>query len=79
MPFNRAGGRNVHIFDAEDRLTVLGGLILTAGITNKNFYEMIGILLILQTSFLLQDEVGTEVQRNDDPLEPGNYYIAGKF
>lgn len=79
MPLNRSVGRNVHIFDGQDRTTVLGGLILTMGITNKNFYEMIEILRIPQAPLLLQDEVGAEVQRNDEPLQPGNYYVAGKF
>ena len=78
MASNRAVGRNVHLYDATNRTNAFGGLLLTAGITNKNFYQMVGILLILKTSFILQDESGTEVEMNDDPLQPGNYYVVGK-
>ncbi|KAG9232996.1 HNH endonuclease-domain-containing protein [Amylocarpus encephaloides] len=35
-PYNRSAGRDVHIFDTSDRNTSIGGLILTAGITNAN-------------------------------------------
>lgn len=77
---NRSLGRDVHIYDASDRTTVLGGLILTNGVTNANFYSMVEILVLFTTAFELQNEEGTKIQRTDDPLRPGNYYIhaAGK-
>ncbi|KAI9772464.1 MAG: hypothetical protein M1840_000667 [Geoglossum simile] len=40
MPHNRAEGRNVHIYDANDPTTVLGGLVLVRGVTNANFFSM---------------------------------------
>ncbi|KAF1810201.1 hypothetical protein P152DRAFT_401644 [Eremomyces bilateralis CBS 781.70] len=78
---NRSLGRDVHIYDASDRTTVLGGLILTNGVTNANFYSMVEILVLFTTAFELQNEEGTKIQRTDDPLWPGNYYIhaAGSF
>ncbi|KAF1811692.1 hypothetical protein P152DRAFT_459162 [Eremomyces bilateralis CBS 781.70] len=78
---NRSLGRDVHIYDANDRTTVLGGLILTNGVTNANFYSMVEIIVLFITDFELQNEESTKIQKTDDPLRPGNYYIhaAGSF
>ena len=80
-PINRSGGRNVHIYDANNPTVELGGLILSNGVTNANFYSMVEILIIFTSSFFLQDETGTRIQKNDHPLQPGKYYIVsiGKF
>jgi hypothetical protein len=76
MPsLNRSEGRNVHTYDAKDSATVLGGLILTNGVTNANFYSMVEILFVFESTFLLQDEGGITVQRDGHLLQPGNYYI----
>jgi hypothetical protein len=80
-PRDRSKGRHVHIYDTNDRTTVLGGLILTNSVTNANFYLMVEILILFTSSFELQDEENAEIERNDNPLQPGRYYInaAGKF
>ncbi len=80
-PRDRSRGRNVQIYDAKDRTTVLGGLILTNGVTNANFYFMVEIIVLFTTDFELRDEGDTKIERNDDPLQPGGYYInaTGKF
>jgi hypothetical protein len=76
MPsLNRSEGRNVYIYDAKDPATVLGGLVLTNGVTNANFYSMVEILFVFESTFLLHDEGGITVQRDGHPLQPGNYYI----
>jgi hypothetical protein len=75
-PANRSGGRNVHIYDANDPATVVGGLILTNGVTNANFYSMVEILFIFTSTFFLQDEGDTEIERDGHPLQPGKYYIV---
>jgi hypothetical protein len=49
-PANRLAGRNVHIYDANDRTTALGGLILNSGVTNDNFYAMIDIFVEFERS-----------------------------
>lgn len=74
-PRNRSRGRDVHIYDAKDHTTVLGGLILTNGVTNTNFYMMVEILIFFTASFEIQNEGGDTIERNDDPLQPGKYYI----
>jgi hypothetical protein len=80
-PRDRSRGRDVHIYDLKDPTTILGGLILTNGITNTNFYSMVEILVLFMSNFELQDEGNTKIERNDEPLQPGRYYInaAGKF
>lgn len=41
---NRSAGRNVHLYKVNNSTEVLGGLVLTNGITNTNFYSMVEIL-----------------------------------
>jgi hypothetical protein len=80
-PRDRSGGRDVHIYDAKDPTTVLGGLILTDGVTNANLYSMIEIIVLFESDFGLRDKDDTKVERNHEPLQPGKYYInaAGRF
>jgi hypothetical protein len=83
MPIDRSGGRNVHIYDAENPTVVLGGLILSNGITNANLYSMMDIFIVYkepfslrdEEPFLLLDEKGTRIEKNNCPLQPGKYYI----
>ncbi|KAG4444160.1 hypothetical protein IFR05_000389 [Cadophora sp. M221] len=75
-PRDRSRGRDVHIFDARDRNTSIGGLILTAGITNANLYAMIQIFVIFEGEYSLQNESNVTILRdNNFLLLPGNYYI----
>ena len=73
---NRSPGRNVFIYDARDLNSVLGGLILTNGVTNANFYAMIEIFLIINQDYFLQYNGTEKVAKNEQALRPGNYYIA---
>ncbi|KAH0559756.1 hypothetical protein GP486_003727 [Trichoglossum hirsutum] len=72
---NRSVGRDVHVYDAKNPDTALGGLILTNGVTNANFYSMVEIFCIFDSSFFLRDEGGRTIQRDDSPLHPSKYYI----
>jgi hypothetical protein len=72
---NRSAGRDVHIYDARDPDTVLGGLILTNGVTNANFHSMVEIFCIFDSAYFLRDEGGVKIQRDDHPLRPGKYYV----
>jgi hypothetical protein len=85
-PINRSAGRNVHIFDSRDRSTALGGLILNTGVTNANFYAMIRIFVEFtprnhSSTFSLRNQSRITIQENNQPLQPGSYYIVttGKF
>ena len=74
-PYNRSAGRDVHIFDARDRNTSIGGLILTAGVTNANLYAMIEIFVIFNGEYILRNESDIAIEKDDSILLPGNYYI----
>jgi hypothetical protein len=78
---NRTAGRNIHIFDADDPATVLGGLVLTDGVTNANFYSMVDIVCNIDSVYFLQDESGLSIPRDGQQLHPGKYYIvtSGRF
>lgn len=81
MLSSRSEGRNVHIFDSSDPNATIGGLILTNGVTNANLYAMVEIFVIFESEFTLQSEDGIIVAKDDNQLQPGNYYIyaARKF
>jgi hypothetical protein len=74
-PCDRTGGRTVHIFDASNRSTEIGGLILTAGVTNANFYAMVEIFVFFTSEYVLQSESGVVIEKDDSLLLPGNYYV----
>lgn len=73
---NRSAGRNVHLYKVNNSTEVLGGLVLTNGITNTNFYSMVEILLIFTSTFFLRDERNTPIPKDSNSLQPGNYYIV---
>jgi hypothetical protein len=75
-PADRSIGRNVHIYDANDLDTVLGGLILSTGVTNANLYSMVDILFIFENTFILRHEDHTQIERDGAALRPGKYYIV---
>ncbi|KAK3308989.1 uncharacterized protein B0T15DRAFT_509390 [Chaetomium strumarium] len=79
MSGRRALGRNVFIWhlngDNEDRIP-LGGLVLTAGVTNTGFRQMLDILLITSGDCVVQNEHGDETLRDDQPLLPGDYTVS---
>jgi len=72
---NRSVGRDVHIFDASDRSTSIGGLILTMGVTNANLYTMIEIFIFFDGEYILRNESDITIEKDDSLLQPGNYYI----
>lgn len=75
---DRTEGRTVFIYAKGDNNGVLGGLVNTKGITNKNFYAMIDIILVCKTSYTLTLGGDLEVPRDDVEVRPGDYYVDGK-
>ncbi|TAQ89539.1 hypothetical protein B7494_g2107 [Chlorociboria aeruginascens] len=75
MASNRSTGRSVHIFDARDRSSSIGGLRLSNGVTCANFHAMIKIFVLFDGDYTLQDESGTAIEKNESPLKPGPCYI----
>jgi len=76
MAANRSAGRDVYIYNANDPDTVLGGLILTDGVTNANFYSMVEVFLLFDSYYILRHEDGAMVMRDEQALRRGNYYIV---
>lgn len=77
MSGQRSHFRDVLIWDLndnEDRIP-LGGLTLTAGVTNTDFRQMLDILLIISGDYVVQNERGNEILRDTHPLLPGNYTV----
>ncbi|KAK0731894.1 HNH endonuclease-domain-containing protein [Lasiosphaeris hirsuta] len=74
----RALARDVFIYDLRDFDTLLGGLVLTAGVTNANFYAMVDIIIDVSPPgpFFLQDENGGIVAQDTQPLLPGRYFVV---
>ena len=72
----RAILRDVFFFDFRDPFTLLGGLVLTPGVTNANFHSMIDIVLVVSSTYFLQNDNGETLQRDTRPLLPGNYYVV---
>jgi hypothetical protein len=75
MPLNRLAWRNVYIYSSDDRDTALGGLWASNGITGANLYSMVEIICIFDDNFHLQDDGEQLVEKGEQPLRPGNYYI----
>jgi len=75
LPRNRSKYRDVRIFDTSDRDTSIGGLIITAGVTNTNLYSMIEVFVIFTSEYILRNESDTTIEKDDSPVLPGNYYI----
>lgn len=77
MAENRSEGRTVQIYDHRNPSEVLGGLILTKGVTNKNLYSMIRTVVTVHGDFdLRHNDDDTIIPDDDAPLQPGNYYIV---
>ncbi len=75
-PRNRSRARDIYIFNTSDRDTPIGGLILTAGVTNANLYTMIEIFVIFDGEYILRNESDITIEKEDNSLLlPGNYFI----
>jgi hypothetical protein len=76
MPIDRFLGRNVQFYDATSPEVPLGGIIQNGSITENNFLDMLGILLISQTPLRVQERTsGHVVTTTDNPLKPGDYLM----
>lgn len=76
MANNRSEGRDTFIYDAKHPEEVIGGLILTAGMTNANFHTMVEIVCIFSQNYSIHDEGNLVIENDDNPLQPGNYYLV---
>ncbi|PUU72806.1 hypothetical protein B9Z19DRAFT_1008012 [Tuber borchii] len=75
-PVDRSGSRNTFIYASDNPDTVLGGLWVTPGITNANFYYMVKLFCVFSDTFELRDHNGQLIEEDENQLQEGNYYIA---
>ncbi|KAG0640477.1 hypothetical protein HOY80DRAFT_1135946 [Tuber brumale] len=77
IPVNRSLPRNVSFYDAAHPDVALGGLVQNGSITEANFLDILGILLVVKGSPLrVQGRISSHVvSRTDVPLEMGVYDI----
>lgn len=68
--------RNTFVYAAENPGTVLGGLSVTPGITNANFQSMLEIVCVFSDSFELYNQNGQLIEKDENQLQPDNYYIV---
>ncbi|CUS08066.1 unnamed protein product, partial [Tuber aestivum] len=77
MSVNRSHWRNVSFYDATNPDQALGGVVQNGSITEANFLDMLGILLVSDGSPLrVQERISSHIiSRTDLPLETGVYDI----
>ncbi|KAI5805559.1 hypothetical protein DFH27DRAFT_600048 [Peziza echinospora] len=76
MPANRSGGRNVYFYDASVPAVRLGGLVQNGCITEANFLQMLGMLLITESPIrVVQRAPGHAVLSSDHVLQLGEYDV----
>ena len=78
VTMDRSAGRTVFIYRATGDNKQLGGLVNTRGITNKNFHDMLEIILVFRSSYTLTLAGGYIVPKDGAPLQSGNYYVDGE-
>lgn len=75
---DRSIGPTVFIYRATGDNEQLEGLVNTRGITNKNFYEMLEVILVFRSPYTLTLAGGHIVPKDTAPLKCGNYYVDGE-
>ena len=76
MPVDRSSGRNVQFYDATSPEATLGGMIQNGSVTEGNFLDILGILLITQSPIQVRErDSGHIVTTTNTRLEAGHYDI----
>jgi len=73
---DRSRFRNAFIYDSKKRSEVLGGLWAAKGITNANLYSIVETFCLMTDTYYLYDKDEEVVQRNQQQLKPGKYFIV---
>ena len=75
MPVARSAVRDTFFYASDHCDTLLGGLYSPV-ITNDNFHSIVLMVGVISDTFELHDDNGLRVERDDEQLRPGHYYIA---
>lgn len=49
------------------------------GTTKANFYSMVEIWLLFDSSFFIKNEAAATLERTEEPLIGGKYYVVGRL
>jgi len=82
MNIDRSAKRNIHFYDASTPGVILGGFRQHGSVTEANFLDMLGILLITSAPIRVQERTsGHVVATTNNPLQPGEYdvYCGGRI
>lgn len=72
---NQMALRDIHIYDAQDPDILLGGLVLSRGMTNGLLYSMIEMAFVISCGFIIRNENNVWISRDNLPLQSGSYFI----
>ncbi|PUU83146.1 hypothetical protein B9Z19DRAFT_1039877 [Tuber borchii] len=75
-PADRSTIRDAFLYASDDPNSLLGGLFTSPRISNDIFYSMVEIICVITDTFEIRDNNGQLIERDDDQLQPGSYYIA---
>ena len=79
MPIDRSADRNIHFFDDANPDVCLGGLIQNGSVTEANFLDMVGIIVLTEGPVQIRERTsGRVVMRTNEPLGLGEYNIFRK-
>ena len=76
MTSNRSHFRNVHFYDGSNPSILLGGLVQNGSVTEANFLQMLGIVLVTEAPVQVQNRSsGYVLSASDSRLELGIYDV----
>ena len=81
---NRLIRRNVHIYHYDKPTDVLGGFCVVQDIRHISFYSMLDVFITPTDTtsldnggyYYMQTSSGVKIERDDQLLQPGDYYIV---
>ena len=76
MTSNRSHFRNVHFYDGSNPDILLGGLVQNGSVTEANFLQMLGMVLVTEVAIRVQHRSSRHiVSESGIGLELGSYDI----
>ena len=75
-PPSRSAWRDVFIYTSDDLDNLIRGLWVAEGITNANLYSMVEMFCTFSDTFGLHYPNGKLVERDQNQLQPGDYFLA---
>ena len=64
------------IYTSSDFSNTVAHFQTTFGMTSANLYQMLEIICVFSASFAVHHEMGGPIERDEEALECGRYYIV---